>query len=450
MKALNLKPRAVLPAIVILLIHASPSPAQSSCIGPEVRLGNTFIQIAPTGSDDTENIQCALDLAVENRIPEIRLTRGDFFISAVSARGFYGSLQGGGRDHTRIRVLGQSVDCEAIAARGEATAAIKFIGGEPRVRWLTLAVDSNIWPCSQGAGSGLSAMVHFTGHPATASDCPMDVVYGTIDRVNLEGPGNNQIGPQEVAAGVLAKPEGAGPPDCHQGLLGSIKINRSHIRGFRLGAWLEMRGNAHISVFNSDFDLNHTGLEIDDSNAIVTVFGNRFASKSPGSYSCCEGGGVGMAIQNLADTAGLTRIDVRGNTFNVSSGGFDSAWGIRLTARSAATAVDAVISDNHFQLSGGEPVATAVASHSVSGGLLSDNLITRLQGSGLFFEVTADAMGQADRWTVVSNRGLAESHGPYLQHYDIWLGENSSNSLIGPGQAAVVSDGGIDNITLPQ
>ncbi len=95
MRALNLKLWAVLP--VILLIHTAPSFAQTVCDAAEVKLGNNFIQVAPAGVDDTANIQCALDLAVEKRIPEIRLTRGDFYISSLLSRGFAGTLQGGGR-----------------------------------------------------------------------------------------------------------------------------------------------------------------------------------------------------------------------------------------------------------------------------------------------------------------------------------------------------------------
>jgi hypothetical protein len=454
MKALNLKPRAVLPAIVILLIHASPSPAQSSCKGPEVRLGNTFIQIAPTGSDDTENIQCALDLAVENRIPEIRLTRGDFFISAVSARGFYGSLQGGGRDHTRIRVLGQSVDCEAIEARGEATAAIKFIGGEPRVRWLTLAVDGAILPCATGGGDygGLDAIIHFSGQRGSPASCTAGVVFGTVDRVNLEGPRSYYThGPQAIYTGVLVSAEESGNSDCRNSLLGSIRINRSLIGGFAAGAWLNLRGNAKVSVLNTDFDDNHTGLRFDDSNAVVTVFGNRFASKAPASSACCGSGGTGISVFNRMASTGVTHLDVYGNTFLVRGGAFESAWGIRLIRNSDATAVGMMISRNHFQLSGDRDLAAAVSSHGVSGGVLSDNLISGyLQGSGHSLSLSADVIGEADHWTFVANRGLADMYRPEFGAVDIYLGWNSSNTLIGPGQAAIVRDEGVGNIVLPQ
>jgi len=448
MRALILKLWAVLPTI--LLIQAIPSLAQTVCDAAEVKLDNNHIQIAPNGVDDTDNIQCALDLAVEQRIPEIRLIRGDFFIGALVARGFHGTLQGGGQEHTRIRVLAQSVDCAASETRGETTAIIKFIGGEPRLRWLTLITDPNVWACAQGEYIGLGAMVHFTGRQGAAPDCPADVVYGTIDRVTLEGPRNYDMTPQTIRTGLLTEAEGAGSPDCRGNLLGSVKINRSRIGGFSTGASLEMRGNAQISVFSSDFDGNHTGLRLADSNAVVTLFGNRFASSAPGSYDCCRGGGTGIAVDNRVDSTGATRLDVRGNTFNVTSGGNDYAWGLRLNGASGATAVNVVISNNRFDLSGGGDMAMAVSSLGVSGGLLSDNLTVGYLGGGLFFTLNAEQLGDADHWTVVANSGLAEMYGPYPDYYDIYLGANSSNTLIGPGQAAMVRDEGVDNITLLQ
>lgn len=449
MKALNLKPWAFLP--VFLFFYASQSLAQSICDAPEVKLGNNFIQIAPTGVDDTQNIQCALDLAVERNIPEIRLARGEFFISSLSARNFVGTLQGGGRDHTRLNVLDQSVDCAAIEARGELPAAIKFAGGEPRIRWLTLAVDPHFLPCATGGSWGsLTAMVHFTGHGGSPSDCTADVTYGTIDRVNLEGPRIYSVVPQPIDTGILASPEESGKPECRNSLLGSIRINRSLVDGFSTGARINMRGDAQVSVLNSDFAGNHLGLGIIDSNAVVTVFGNRFASKAPGSYSCCEGGGIGIGVHNHFASTGATRLDIRGNTFNISSGGFDSAWGVQLTGSSGATAMGCFISDNRFQLSGGE-ILTGISSYGVSGGIVSANRISSyMQTGGVFFDMNSGVMGEADHWTVVSNRGLADVQSWDPEAADIYLGANSSHVLIGPGQAAVVRDEGVENIVLPQ
>lgn len=451
MKALYFPLWAVLP--MVLFFHTPPSLAQSPCNAPEVKLGNNYIQVAPTGVDDTANIQCALDLAVERRIPEIRLTRGDFFISSLFARNFVGTLQGGGRDHTRVNVLDQSVDCAVMEARGELPAVIKFSGGEPRIRWLTLAVAFDSFPCASGGiYGGLSAMVHFTGQPGPTASCVAEVIFGIIDRVNLEGPRLYYIGPQPIGIGILVAAEESGDPYCRNTLLGSININRSLVDGFSTGARINMRGNAKVSVSNTDFDGNHVGLSIHDANAVVTVFGNRFASKAPGSYSCCESGGTGIRVHNGIVSTGVTHLDIHGNMFNIQSGGFDSSWGIRLLRNYGATAVGSVILNNHFELSGGGDLAVAVSSYGVSGGILSDNLFSSyLQGSGLALYVNSDVTGEADHWTFVGNRGLADMYRPDLVDVaHVFLGENSSNSLIGPGQAAIVRDEGVNNIVLQQ
>jgi len=450
MRSLRSRLWAVLPTL--LLLQTIPSLAQTVCGAPEVKLGSNYIQVAPNGTDDTENIQCALDLAVERRISEIRLTQGEFFVGSVSVQDFVGTLQGGGKDHTRLSILDQSVDCAASAARGEATAAMKFIGGEPRIRWLTLSVDSDIWPCATGGTyAGLDAMIHFTGHRGSEA-CTAAVIFGTIDRVNLEGPRIYGIEPKPMYTGVLSDAERSGDPGCRNSLLGSIRINRSLIRGFSTGAWLNLRGNAQVNVLNTDFDGNFVGLRLDDSNALVTIFGNRFASKAPGSFSCCESGGVGIGVHNQIVSTGLTHFDIYGNVFEIRSGGFDSSWGIRLLRNPGATSVGLVATRNHFQLTGGGNLAVAVSSNGVSGGILSDNLFSSyLQGSGLALSVNADFLGEADRWTFVGNRGLADMYIPDLENdAHVFLGVNSSNALIGPGQAAIIRDEGVRNTVLPQ
>jgi hypothetical protein len=108
------------------------------------------------------------------------------------------------------------------------------------------------------------------------------------------------------------------------------------------------------------------------------------------------------------------------------------------------------ISDNRFQLSGGE-ILTGISSYGVSGGIVSANRISSyMQTGGVFFDMNSGVMGEADHWTVVSNRGLADVQSWDPEAADIYLGANSSHVLIGPGQAAVVRDEGVENIVLPQ
>jgi len=313
-------------------------------------------------------------------------------------------------------------------------------------------VDGSAAPCASGGTGhgGLDAMLHFTDQPGSPAACASGAIHGTVELVNLEGPGRYDFGPQAIYTGVLVSAEKSGNPDCRNTLLGSIRIGRSLIKGFSEGAWLSLRGYAEVNVLDTDFDGNHTGLRIDDSNAVVTLFGNHFVSKAPTATSCCDWtGGTGLRVDNEIASWGTTSLDIYGNTFDVRSAGFDSAWGIRLTRRSGATAVRPVISGNHFQLTG--DLAWAASSHGVSGGILNDNLVTcYLQQGALFLHLDADVMGEADRWTVMSNKGLADVDWPIPDSADFHLGRNSRNTLVGPGQAAVVRDEGVGNIVLPQ
>jgi len=437
----------------LLYSHSSRTLAETLCEAREVQVKSNFIQIEPTGLDDTANIQCALDLAVESDIPEIRLTRGDFYISSLSRQNFRGTLQGRGTEHTRLNILHRSIDCAAIEARGEYPAAVKFAGGEPRVRWLTLVVADDVLPCFTGGagGIGLKAMILFTGQTGSPSDCLANVIYGTVDHVNLEGPRIYSVVGQPIDTAILVSPEESGNPDCRNSLLGSIRINWALVDGFPTGAGINMRGGAQVSVLNTDFSGNHLGLDINDSNAVVTVFGNRFASKAPGSFACCEGGGSGLVIRNHAAATGATRLSISSNMFDVSSGAFDAAWGIRLTESPDATAVRCLISENRFQLSQGGDYLAAISSWGVSGAIVSANLIsTDMRNGEVFLDLDSAILGHSDHWTIVSNTGLADMNVENPNAANIYLGANSGHVLIGPGQAAIVLDEGVDNIVLPQ
>ena len=183
MKTLTFLLRALL--FPLLLTQTSSTLAETLCDAREVQLKNNFIQIEPNGLDDTANIQCALDLAIERNIPEIRLTRGDFYISALTVQNFRGTLQGGGKDFTRVRLKEDSINCAAT------TSAITFAGGEPRIRWLSLVWGNIMEPCTESSRSvgELTTLLHLTGVSGDPSSCSSVVISAVIDRVALDGPG---------------------------------------------------------------------------------------------------------------------------------------------------------------------------------------------------------------------------------------------------------------------
>jgi len=437
MRAFHFRLWAVLPTL--LLIHAIPSLAQTECSAPEVKLGSNYIQIAPTGVDDTQNIQCALDLAVEQRIPEIRLTRGDFFIGALLARGFSGTLQGGGQEHTRISLLAQAIEC------GYASSAITFEGGEPRIRWLHLVWEPGVEPCVSGSG-WLGSLLNFTGGTGDGTSCVTDVVYATVDRVTLDGPARGSADAPDFTSGVKAWARDSASPDCRNLLLGTLRVNRSRISHFGTGVGLSMEGGAQAGIFRNILDGNHNGLLVSNSNATVIVDGNHFSSAPMETPSSCHGSGVGISVTNWRPQEGSARLDVHSNVFDVAQGGWCSGFGVWMTREPEAPGVAFIMSDNRFVLSGHDPGVTGIQALGVSGAVVSGNAFEIRSGGDLALYLGSRNAAEATLWTVVSNTGLDSP----LNNADIVLGEGARQVLIGPGQGADVVDNGYDNTVLPQ
>jgi len=430
MRSLQFKMWAVLP--IILLIQAMPSAAQTVCGAAEVKLGNNFIQIAPTGVDDTENIQCALDLAVERNMPEVRLTRGDFSIGALSVQGFHGTLQGGGRDYTRLVLRPNTFSCDY------GSAAIRFSGGEPRVRWLSVTWDPATNPCP-------GILLHFTGSEGSADSCSSDVIYATVDRVALHGPSTGFGDATSYSTAVAAWPLDSTSENCNNSLLGTLRVNRSVISGFGTGVRLNLQGGAQAGIFQNVLDGNHTGMFVRDSNAVVTVSGNHFASVGNASVSSCFGAGVGVRISKHVGTDDYLRLDLYRNTFDVDVGWPCTGFGIWMDQGVGAGALDTVISSNQFHL---HSIATGIQAVDVSAVTVNSN--TFEMGSqdtlGLLVSAVFSYPEPVSGWTVVSNSGFGGSDGGT----DILLDEGTSNNLIGPNQGARVVDNGTNNSVLPQ
>jgi len=446
MKSLTFLLWALVPPL--FLSQANNTLAESLCDAREVQLKNNFIQITPNGLDDTANIQCALDLAVERNIPEVRLTRGDFYISALTVQNFRGTLQGGGKEFTRVMLREDSIDCAATSS------AITFAGGEPRVRWLSLVWGNILEPCTESSRSAgeLATLLHLTGVSADPSSCSSDVISTVVDRVSLRGPGF--ISGVSHSTAVRAEPT-VGDSACRNALLGSLRLNRSEIHNFDVGLSLRMRGGATIGIHKNRFGNNGLGLVIADSAATVTVAGNNFENIFPRStLNVCRGFGAGVLVSNSELYSAVTRLDVHGNSFYVYDSDNCPGRGLALRQGPGAAVVGIVLSNNEFyldwtglHLNG----AYAVESEGVSGAVINDNVFAQdlERGSDGATSILVSAAGSngVSGWTIVLNR--------WLRNYDInWadivLGDNVSNTLIGPGQNAVVTDYGYENTVLPQ
>lgn len=137
----------------------SSASSVESCNPTHVSRSGVTITVSPTGSDDTGNLQCALDAAAPG--DAVQLTSGDYYTAQVSVTGFRGKLQGTGTKRTVIRnlpdlkVTAQDLFTEtpgightfpSLFSFGESELivsdlTIKIIGNEPTTGWSIFGLE---------------------------------------------------------------------------------------------------------------------------------------------------------------------------------------------------------------------------------------------------------------------------------------------------------------------
>jgi hypothetical protein len=419
--------------LMILLAGSTALHAAVTCDADFVEFdqGSQVIRVAPTGADDTSNVQCSADLAIERNVPTIALEKATYRVSdMVVFDRFKGSLQGGSTEDTIIEVLNNSIDCLVIWNGGQLPAVFKFIAGEPRVRFMTISVDQ---PCNNGWA--LDTVVHFTGFPGAPNDCSKPVIFATAERMAIKGlnvlAGNGPlVGISAHAEGLLV--DGA----CSQDLLGSLYINRNEISDTEFGVVASMRSSALVNVNFNTFSNNFNAVLFIDSAQNATLSRNVFNGLSDGS----EYFGF-LGLTDSADAPTNTGAAIVNSRFDVTSSGGVDAYAITFINLGRNTSWRAIVLDNRFNLSGN--AAWGLAAVDVSDGLVAANAFSGSAAGGIL--VGADSFGVTG-WSVTANTGfdsLASDSGA-----DVWFGTMTSNCVFGPGQNADVVDQGINNAIL--
>lgn len=165
---------------------------------------NNVITVAPTGADDTANLQAALDAAVAaGPGSTVRLAPGTFFVSrVVEVAGFQGSLVGSGRDATVVTAL-PDLPCAEQAERDSWPSLFKFREGDMHLADLSFEITETE-PCDEWVHGlqgfprhDLGAIVHIAGRPIDGTfDCAnpaVDFANSTTENVGFRGPGDGSV-----------------------------------------------------------------------------------------------------------------------------------------------------------------------------------------------------------------------------------------------------------------
>ncbi len=389
------------------------------------------IEVAPTHSDDSDNIQCAFDVATASGVPVVRLRPSTYFISLLIVENFNGTFEGRTQTKTIIEILNESINCELMNEFGMHATAIKFMKGEPRIRFMTIRADT---PCF--TGGPLRAILHFTGDQTANGTCANDVIFGVVDRVTVERTSTDN----DNVTGVAVYPEGKFLGGCKLTLLGTFKLNRSIITNTRSGIVTSMRAGAQVDINFNEFRGNTIAISLLDSNQNTTITNNKiFGDTEPDSNVV----NYGVRVTNIAaNPPNSTRVVVNNNTFNivrsVNSPGGSTAVDVSFSGE--ISTVSAVISNNKFNLSGD---AKGVEISDTSNVHVSTN---QFSGSGQAAILVWGRNIPASGVTIMANKGLGGFSS--VNGFDIVLTRNTSGCVVGSGQSAVIFNKGTNNTIL--
>ena len=440
----RLQTRQKLISVTVLLLSLLGLVFQTAATADELGCNNTHVQLSGSGTsiavspnhiDDTENVQCALDVAASMGIPTVKLQADTYRISSIQVENFKGTFEGRTRTSTIIEVLDGAIGCVRMQNDGLLSAAIKFINGEPRVRFMTINAHR---PCLN-AGRQLSTILHFTGGSVMAADCDNDVIFAAVDRISVNGT-SNETGPW---AAIEVAPEGRQLGGCKDTLLGTFKLNRSYIENTHAGVVTNMKSGAQVDINFNEFRGNLQAVNIFDSNQNTTITSNKIFGDNSETASY-----YGIYLINYSvNPPKSTRVVVHNNEFNISSTFARTNYAVYVKSSIDSGAVDVpnistIISNNRFNLSGTR--VYGVLGKDVSNGHVSAN---RFSGSGRR-AIYLNGGKPLSGWTITANNGFADFVSDYGE--DIRFYTNTNQCIVGPGQEASVDDLGTDNIILPQ
>lgn len=283
---------------------------RSEC-GAFVSQSGNRIDVAPTGADDTRNLQCAIDAAVASgRSASIRLSGGTFHTAQIVAKNFVGQIAGSGTAETVITTLGTPmfVTRDDFFSHGLPTppggenpwpSLISFIGGDfsisdltirvldpaPTTGWTVFGLDQFFGLFKTLAGEiyvvGLSAHAAFERIAFVGKNTPSDPLFG-----------NN------VYNAIFFVGEGSGPAP----LTGSLEVRQSAFLEVAAGAVAINLQDAAVAIIGNTSQRTSWPVQISDLNRTrVTVAANRFQDGLAGIQifdSCAPG----EALCGFSDT----------------------------------------------------------------------------------------------------------------------------------------------------
>lgn len=379
--------------------------------GSYAEIEGTSYVLSPSGGDDTSTIQCALNSAISQGMPTVRLDRGTFYTDELRTTGFNGTFTGTTRKDSRLLINNGIADCSA----GNFP-IIAFSGGNAAVKSMTIDAAA---PCSEG---GDFILLYFG-----AESCSKRTLFAVVDRVDIGHSRKTSLSKAVQMTGTIdCLDQGKGP-------LGTLKVNRSSFTNFFMGVHTNLYGAAQVDINFNDFDNVSVGILISDASQSTTITGNTFDYIIHGV----------SAVSATSYSASKNRTVVDNNVFNQLSAG-PEAHAIRVSNEYKLVKHSTVITNNTLNLQRGGNGNDGLRQNGVVLIDLDDALISGNTFNGSAYRAIEML---SLYWSDYSenNAILGNIFNLFSSDVDVHVGSGSRNAVIG-SQGATYNNLGINTL----
>ena len=366
-------------------------------------------------SDDTENVQCALDAATEGGYRDVFLTSPQYTIGAIAVTGFVGDLRGRSKAGTHVTIEDSSLSCD-----GAIGVALEFRVGTASVRNMTLHVDS---PCGDG---GSASVIAYYSDP---NKCSNRTTFGNVDRVVINGQGTSGL---DAVTGVTMQ----AAPGCtaaNERILGTLKVNRSEMTQLDFGVISSVAGGGQVDVNYNTFDMVGLPLTILDAAQSTTVLSNTFNFNDVPGYPAGTGlGTTAVFIASTSDSPASNSTTMKSNKFK-DAGASSAGYGILTGQQGSSIAHTMLVSANTFTGNSSSTDGAGLAAIDTNDGLVSGNRFSGKADTWIDLRsgTKADGYvgGNVSGWAIVAN-----DFGASQATTDVLLGTRTSGIIVGKDQ----------------
>lgn len=314
--------------------------AQTEC-GGAVTVGGSTISVASEAGNDTANLQCALDVAIENSISSIQLSGSAYSIDSVSAVGFRGSISGVSKANTVV-----TLNAAGVACAENDPSALRFYVGAPTIERMTINAEELC-----GSTGGQASAIGFYSNANSCSDDR--TVFGNVDRVVINGPGASAT--DLVSAVSMTKANA-----CDDIVLGTLKVNRSEISGLSHGVLTSIGGEGQVDINFNTFTNMGTSIAIANANQGSSIASNTINFNDTENFASVAGFGVtGILVGGDANAPSLNLTSIKKNTFKNGNAGA-AGYAVLVGQEGNKVAHSMWVSSNRFE---GVEVTTTRAPH---------------------------------------------------------------------------------------